>query len=196
MNFPLTFRFKLIALASQIYVRDAGDELLLYVRQKMFKLKEDVLLFGDTEQTRPLYRIRADRILDIAAEYVITDERDGAPLGMMKRHGMRSFWKAHYEVRSARGGVFEIHEESVMVRVLDSLFGQVPVLGTFAGYVFHAAYLVTRQGSGEEVMRVSKRPALFEGRFEVEARGTMSEPEQELLVLASLMMVLLERQRG
>lgn len=196
MNFPLTFRFKLMALASQIYVRDAGDELLLYVRQKMFKLKEDVLLFGDVEQTRPLYRIQADRIIDIAAEYVITDMRDGAPLGLVKRHGMRSFWKAHYEVRSARGSVFDIHEERAMVRVLDGLFGQIPVLGAFAGYVFHPAYLVTRQGSGEEVLRVSKRPALFEGRFEVEARGTMSDAEQELLVVGSLMMVLLERQRS
>ena len=72
MLFPLEFRFKLIALASQIFVRDANGSLVAYVRQKLLKLKEDVVVYGDTEQTRPLYRIRADRIIDIGARYTIS----------------------------------------------------------------------------------------------------------------------------
>lgn len=196
MNFPLTFRFKRLALASQIFVRDGSEGLILYVRQRMFKLREDVLLFGDVEQTRPLYRIRADRVIDFAAEYIITAERGGAPLGSVKRHGMRSFWKAHYEVRSAGGGVFAIHEKSAMVRMLDGVFGEIPIIGIFAGYLFHPEYLVTRQDAGEEVMRIQKRPALFEGVFAVDAVGALSDAEQELLVLGALMMVLLERDRG
>lgn len=196
MNFPLTFRFKRLALASQIFVRDGSEGLILYVRQRMFKLREDVLLFGDVEQTQPLYRIRADRVIDFAAEYIITAERSGASLGSIKRHGMRSFWKAHYEVRSAGGSVFAIHEKSAMVRMLDGVFGEIPIIGIFAGYLFHPEYLVTRQGSGEEVLRVLKRPALFEGVFAVEAAGALTDAEQELLVLGALMMVLLERDRG
>ena len=61
MNFPLELRFKILAIASQIAVRDASGNLLCYVKQKAFKLKEAVTVFGDEEQTRPLYTIKADR---------------------------------------------------------------------------------------------------------------------------------------
>lgn len=196
MNFPLEFRFKLLALASQIFVRDAQGALLLYVRQKMFKLKEDVVVYGDTEQTQPLYRIRADRILDFRAEYRITDATTEALLGSIRRQGMRSLWRARYDVSGANGETFSIHEESVMVRIIDGIVGQIPILGALAGYVFNAAFRVTRASSGEDVLRVVKRPALFEGRFQVESLGAVSEGEQRLLVLGALMMVLLERERS
>lgn len=196
MNFPLELRFKLIALASQIFVRDAAGNLVAYVRQKMFKLKEDVVIYADAEQTRPAYRIRADRVLDIAAEYAITEHASGAPLGWVKRRGMSMLWRAHYEIRSPSGETYTLREESMLVAMLDGLFSQIPILGAFAGYVFHAAYRVARTGTDEALLRVVKRPALFEGRFQVEAVGSMSAAEQELLVLAALMMLLLERARS
>ena len=73
MDFPLEARFKLLAIASQISVTDAHDALLYYAKQKAFKLKEAVTVYADEEQTRPLYRIAADRVLDISARYRIED---------------------------------------------------------------------------------------------------------------------------
>lgn len=196
MNFPLELRFKLIALASQIFVRDAAGNLVAYVRQKMFKLKEDVVVYADAEQTRPAYRIRADRILDIAAEYMITEHASGAALGSVKRRAMSSLWRAHYEIRSASGETYTLREESMWIAFLDGLVSQIPIVGALAGYVFHAAYRVTRTGSDAALIRVVKQPALFEGRFRVEAVGAMTDAEQELLVLGALMMLLLERSRS
>jgi hypothetical protein len=66
----------------------------------------------------------------------------------------------------------------------------------FAGYVFNAAYRFTRDGTDEVIMRAVKTPALFEGRFRLELRGAASEPEQRLLALSALMMLLLERRRS
>lgn len=198
MNFPLELRFKLLALASQIYVRDAHGALVGYVRQKMFKLKEDVVVYGDEQQTQPRYRIRADRIIDIAAEYEITEEATGAQLGWVKRRGMRSFWRAEYDIRSIDGGAYTVREESVLTRVFDNLLGQVPFGAILSGYLFHPAYCVTRNRNGSQlaVMRVVKARALFEGRFRVEPLAGMTDGEKQLLVLSALMMLLLERQRG
>jgi hypothetical protein len=53
MNYPLDLSFKLLALASQIYVRDSQGNLVFYVKQKMFKLKEAITVFGDEAQTQP-----------------------------------------------------------------------------------------------------------------------------------------------
>ncbi|HEX8432508.1 MAG TPA: hypothetical protein VF625_14555, partial [Longimicrobium sp.] len=62
MRFPLNLTFKILALAPQVFVRDADGELQLYVRQKALKLKEAVTVFADEAQTRVLYTINADRI--------------------------------------------------------------------------------------------------------------------------------------
>jgi uncharacterized protein YxjI len=193
MRFPLELRFKTIAVAPQIAVTDAGGALLLYVKQKAFKLKESVTVFQDAEQTRPLYRMSADRVLDISAQYRIEEEH-GGPVGVLQRRGMRSLWRAHYEVH--RGGVplLTIHEENPWVKVLDGLFSEIPILGLFSGYVLHPAYRVER-GNGA-VMRAVKRPAFFEGRYAIEQLADQPPADQTLAVLALVMLLLLERRRG
>jgi len=42
MNYPLQFSFKIIALAPQITVTDSTGQVISYVRQKMFKLREQI----------------------------------------------------------------------------------------------------------------------------------------------------------
>ena len=195
MRFPLDLRFKIVAIAPQISVTDAAGALLLYVRQRAFKLKESVTVFRDAEQTHPVYRMTADRVIDISAQYRIDDER-GSPLGVLRRRGMRSLWRAHYEVH--RGGVpfLTIREENPWVKVVDGLVSEIPILGLFTGYVLHPAYRVARIDTPATVMRAVKQPAFLEGRFAIEQVTELAPPEQTLAVLAVLMMLLLERRRG
>ena len=47
MNYPLDLSFKILAIAPQISVSDANGALVLYVKQKAFKLKEDVTIYAD-----------------------------------------------------------------------------------------------------------------------------------------------------
>jgi len=196
LAFPLDLRFKLIAIASQISVRDASGRLICYVKQKAFKLREAVTVYGDEAQTRPLYRIQADRVLDISAQYHVEDVATGAALGVVQRRGMRSFWRAHYEVLRDGRLVFTIQEENPWVKMFDSLVGELPIIGMFTGYLLHPAYRVSRAGGDEPVLRAVKQPAFFEGRYRVESPGALSDEDERLALLAILMMLLLERQRG
>lgn len=195
MDFPLQLRFKKLALSPQISVTDAGDRLLFYVKQQAFKLKEAVTVFADAEQTRPLYRIAADRVLDVSARYHIQGE-DGTALGTLQRQGMRSIWRAHYEVHRGGGAILQIREENPWVKVIDGLLGEIPVLGMFTGYMFNPAYVVSRADTGAAVMRITKQPALMEGRFTIDRLGELSGNDATLAVLGLLMMTLLERHRG
>ncbi len=195
LNFPLDLRFKIIAIAPQISVFDATGQLICYVRQKAFKLKEAVTVFSDAAQTRPLYQIHADRILDIGATYHIA-ETSGRAIGAVRRQGMRSIWRAHYEIEHGGRSAFQIREENPWIKVLDGLLGDIPVVGLLSGYVLHPAYRVTRAGSDEQVVRAVKRPAFFEGRYGIDRTGTLSEDEERLILLSLLMMLLLERDRG
>jgi uncharacterized protein YxjI len=204
MNFPLAYpvkmTFKLLALAPQISVRDANDMQVMYVRQKLFKLKEEINIFADDSQLRRLYGIKADRILDWSARYNIANDI-GQYLGAVKRHGARSLWKASYDVLNGDQIEFHIREENAFVRLMDTLFGAVPILGMFSGYVFNPVYLV-RRGSvigepGPLVMQMVKKPSFMERNFYVEkvAPG-LTAREEERLLLSLFMVTLLERARG
>ena len=204
MRLPLDLRFKKIALAPQISVRDAAGQLVLYVRQKAFKLKESVTVFGDEAQSRALYRIDADRIVDFSARYRITDvDGDGRELGTVQRRGMRSIWRAHYEVQRDGVTIMEVREENPWIRVLDGLMSDIPVVGLFTGYAFIPTYRLTAVGGDGDcaLLRMRKRPSFFESRFEIErpaspAGSPLTDDEERLGVLGLLMIVLLERHRG
>ena len=194
LDYPLNLSFKVVALAPQISVTDASGNLVLYVKQKLFKLKEAVTIFADAQQTQPLYTMNADRVLDFSARYNFAD-RQGIPLGAVKRHGMRSIWKARYDILDGDAVVMTIQEENPWVRVVDSLIGQIPIVGMFSGYMFHPAFLVMRPDE-TVVMRVQKQPAFFEGKFTIEKKAELAEAEEKRVLLSVLMMLLLERWRG
>jgi hypothetical protein len=169
--------------------------MLGYVKQKMFKLKEDIRVFTDESQTNEIFGIRADRVIDFSAKYNFTDA-SGNLYGSIRRQGMRSLWKAHYEIYDERENpVMEIHEESAWVKVIDGVLGEIPVLGMFTGYLFNPAYLVARSG-GAVVARLQKQPAFFEGKFQLTQQSPMDETEETRVLLSVLAMTMLERSRG
>ena len=59
LNYPLDFKFKITTLASDFNITDRNGNYVAYVRQKMFKLKEDVIVFNDESKTqKPLPKER------------------------------------------------------------------------------------------------------------------------------------------
>ena len=195
MFYPLQISFKILALAQQFSVNDANGQTLLYVKQQLFKLKEAVKVYSSAEQTQLLYEIKADRMLDFSATYRITGA-GGQAMGAVQRKGMKSLWKANYEIRDAQErDLFSINEASPWTKVLDGILSEIPVVGMFTGYFLHPAYIITRP-DGTEVFRVQKKPAFFEGVFAVEVLGQTSDDEARLCLLSAMMMLLLERRRG
>lgn len=195
MSYPLTLRFKVIALARQFSVEDSAGRMLMYVKQKAFKLREAITVYADQSQTRPLYRINADRIIDWSARYSISDE-SGAELGAIQQQGMRSLWRTRYDIYRGERVVFEVREENPWAKVGDHFLGEIPILGFFAGYLFHPKYLIST-AEGGAVLRATKQPALFEGKFLIERLETpLSAEDERLLVIGAVTAVMLEKNRG
>ena len=194
MNYPLQVSFKLLAIAQQLSITDATGNLIYYVKQKAFKLKEAVTVFADREQTRALFTINADKVLDFSARYHFTDS-GGNSVGSVKRQGMKSIWKARYDILDGENAVMMIAEENPWAKVLDALLGEVPIVGMFTGYFFHPAYRVTHT-NGTVLMRLVKQSAFFEGKFVIEKHVDMPPVEEARALLSLIMMILLERRRG
>jgi hypothetical protein len=191
----LKLRFKILALAPQISVEDPSGALLLYVRQKLLKLKESVSVFTDDSQSQIAYKIEADRIIDFRARYGITD-KGGRAIGALQQRGLKSIWRVHFDIENSLGtGGYSIQEENPWVRVIDSFVGDLPVIGLLSGYLLHPTYLI-KNARDVVVGRLKKQPAFLEGLFELSFEPTLPASERELLVLSTLMMILLERSRG
>ncbi len=196
MNYPLQIRFKIMALAAQTYVEDAQGNTICYVRQKMFKLKEDIQVFADNTKSRQIGSIRANKVLDWSARYTFRDDQENET-GSVGRQGMKSLWRARYDTFGPGSDVpsFNIQEENPWVKVIDGIVGGIPLVGFFSGYMFHPTYIATR-ADGTPVMRVRKQPAFFEGKFTVEKLVELTSQEEINLIYSFFMLLLLERSRG
>jgi hypothetical protein len=196
MNFPLSFRFKLLALSPQIYIQDANGQSVCYVKQKLFRLREKVEVFSDDTQQHLISTISADRIIDWSARYTFRDAA-GNELGAVGRRGMRSLWSAHYDIFSpgSTTPAFSIREENPMAKLLDTFLSEIPIVGMLTGYFFHPRFLTSR-ADGTPIMRLTKQSAFFEGKFQLDQITPVSQGEETAIILAYLMMNLLERSRG
>lgn len=195
-EYPLSLIFKITTLSSDFTITDARERPLLYVRQKMFKMFEEVTVCRDSTQKEQLYTIKASKWLDFSAAYNFTNAA-GQALGKVARKGWASIFKAHYEVFDPQQELnYTIREENAWIKVADAIFSGIPIIGLFAGYVFHPAYVVT-DGAGTLVVRLVKEPSLIGRRFKLESKaGFRSEEEEERVLLSLSMLILLERSRG
>ena len=194
MNFPLTFRFKVFALAPQIFVDDAAGAPVFYIKQKLFKLRDAINVFTGPDQGQPVASMNADRFLDFSAKFNITNA-NGQLLGSVGRQGMKSLWRAHYEVSDHVGQpTGSIREESVLARFIDSLIVEIPVIGVLGIYLFQPKYLLTDL-NGTPILRLRKVPSWLDRRFVLERLTPRSDYEEYRDTLAFLMMALHERHR-
>jgi len=195
MNFPLQFRFKIISFSSRLIVEDADRAGVAFVKQKMFRLKEHVEVFTDDSRREKLADIKTNKILDWSARYSFTDPT-GEEFGAIGRQGMRSLFKASYTVFDASGNeVFTIQEENPLAKIVDGIVGEIPIIGFLTGYILNPKYIARR--GDVDVVRLTKRPAFWEGKFSVDLLDpSLSEDEQQLLTFGFMMLTLLERGRG
>jgi hypothetical protein len=212
IDFPVTLRFKLFALASQISVRDAQDREILYVKQKLFKLKEHVLVYRDSTMQELLFEIRANKMIDFSARYNFYHSATGTEIGHITREGMKSLWRASYDIYSDQQQlIYHISEENPFIKLIDGAIEMIPIVGPildiFQGMFLNPKYLVTDETRQRLAFRIIKKRSWHEGIFTLEAGQDAATgetfdpyilPDEKLMtvLLSVLMMVLLEKNRG
>jgi hypothetical protein len=193
--YPLTLTFKFLTISSYIRVVDATGRLVSYVKQRAFRLKEDVTIYADEQQAQPVYHIKADRMIDIGAIYSISTA-DGRSLGSVRQRGMRTLWKATYDILDDGGNAIGVvHEQDAWVKVMDGLIGEIPFIGFVLAQWINPTYLIDGT-DGVTVLRLRKRPSLIERSFVLEQDAPLPAGLEQLALPAVLMVVLLERGRG
>lgn len=105
--------------APKFYFYDAQDRLIAFVKQKAFKLREDIRVYTDEGMTRELLHIRARRIIDWSAAYDVMDSLSQQKIGALKRKGWKSMVRDEWIVMDASDAeVGSIQEDSTMLALL------------------------------------------------------------------------------
>jgi uncharacterized protein YxjI len=194
MKYPLDVRFSMFSLAQKITIKDADGASILFVKQKMFRFKEKVEVFSDATMSTKLFEINADRMLDFSANYKFT-AADGSDWGSVRRHGVRSMWSAHYEIIEDNRVDMYLREEAPWKKFVESILGEIPVVGFVAVYLINPSYLVT-MADGSPGLRAVKKPSIFERFFVIEKLAELDQDDELRSLLSIVMMVLLEKNRG
>ncbi len=194
-QFPLDFKFKIGTLANDFVASDANGQTVAYVRQKMLKLIDEVIVYNNESKGEIKYKIKANKWIDFSAAYVFSNA-NGEELGRVVRKGWASLWKARYEIYDKnQQQLFLIQEENGWVKVMDALLGEVPILSMFTGYLFNPKYLVKKMDE-TAIIRLKKEPSFFGRRFTVNKLVEFDSEKEEVILLGLMMMMLLERRRG
>ncbi len=196
IDFPLDFEFKITTIQNDFLVKDKHKNVRAYVRQKMFRFKEKVVVFSDDSKKNELFHIKADRWIDFNALYNILDAKTETPVGAIGRKGMKSIWKASYSIfNENKEVIYDVKEENPWAKIGDSLVGEIPVISFFTGYLFHPKYGIKNK-EGKLVARLSKVHSFFGRKFKLEQLDEIDPVDKNIIMLSIMMMVLLERQRG
>lgn len=102
---------QILALGGKFRVYAPDGQLVLYVEQKLFKLREDIRAYADESKMREVLIIKARQIVDFSAAYDVVDSATGQKLGALRRKGLASILRDEWEVLdlndNAIGKLFE-----------------------------------------------------------------------------------------
>lgn len=127
-------RAKVFDITPKFYFEDAQGRTIGFLKQKLFKLKEDIRLYADESASQELLRIQARNVIDFSASYDVTDSLSGQKVGALQRRGLKSMFKDEWIMLSASNQeIGRIMEESALLATLRRfLSGLIP-----QKYVFH-----------------------------------------------------------
>jgi uncharacterized protein YxjI len=91
--------FKL--LGANFRIMDTNGNLVLFVHQKAFKLRESIAVYTGEDKTQQILSIGARQILDFSAAYDVVDVVRNEKVGALKRKGLHSIVKDTWIVMDA-----------------------------------------------------------------------------------------------
>ena len=178
---------KFWALAGQVYIYDQSGNPLCYVKQKMFKLKEDITAFTDESMSTPILTIKARQIIDFAAAYDIVDSSTGEKVGAIKRKGFKSIIKDEWLIMDPNDNVIaKLTESSGWSALASRLISLIP-----------QKYVIMMPDSNELIAKINQKFTFFTHKFDADfSMDTQGKLNRKLGIGALIMLLLIEgRQR-
>ncbi len=160
-----------------------GDgQLIMYIKHPLLKLREELVVYEDEAQARPLLRVKSKQVIAINFSYEITDANSGAVLGSVRKQGLKSLIRDKFIVYDANEqeiGYAEEQGASVLRRFLPWLTSK------------HAIF-----ANDQRVASISQRFRFFAREFNVEIHQSSMDPRFVLAIALLALMAEARREDG
>ncbi|MGH9601092.1 MAG: hypothetical protein ACRD24_01775, partial [Terriglobales bacterium] len=112
-------RAKVFDITPKFFFYDLQGNKIGFLKQKLFKLKEDIRLYSDESMSQELLTVKARSILDFSTAYDVVDSRDQSRVGALKRKGLKSLLQDEWIIMDAADqDIGRIHEDSMGMALL------------------------------------------------------------------------------
>ncbi len=96
-------RRKVFKLAGAVFkIFDEQGELCYYVKQKAFKLREEIRVYADEAMKDEVLLIKAKKVIDFSSTYDVIDSKTNQKLGALKRRGVKSIVKDEWIILNSQ----------------------------------------------------------------------------------------------
>jgi len=171
--------FKIFGGAFHAY--DENGIVLLYSKQKAFKLREDFSVYADERQIEELLTIKTPQILDLGATYNIVDATSGQAVGAIRRKALKSIIKDEWIFLSANGDeIGKLTESSVLAAVASRLINLIP-----------QTYVITST-DGREVAYIKQHFNPFVLKYSMSFSGQDDLFDRRLIISAGILLAAIE----
>ena len=119
----------LTVFGAKFHVYNTSGELILFSKQKAFKLKEDIRVFADESMDVERLVIKARQVVDFSAAYDVVDPSENRKIGALRRKGWKSLVRDSWEFLDENDQPIAVVEEdslfmSLLRRFLTNLIPQ------------------------------------------------------------------------
>ena len=162
---------------------ESGDNLLFFVKQKAFRLKEDISIYSDDSKSKELLRIKTQSIFDIMDTYDVTDSASGQQVGALRRKAWASLARDTWEILDANGNSFGQVQEDSLVKALLRRF--------LLGVLLPQSFTVTVGGQVVGELKQTFNPFVPQYRvdFSMDSAGTL---DRRLGIAAVVLLQIIE----
>jgi uncharacterized protein YxjI len=173
-------------LGANLRIYDPQGNLVLFVHQKAFKLKEDIRAYAEEGKVNELLVIKARQIIDFSAGYDVFDAVSNTKVGTLKRKGWTSLVRDSWIIMDANDmEIGKVHEDKLVLALLRR----------FLTNLIPQSFWLEINGQRACEMRQHFNPFLY--KMDIELTPNAAGSLDPRLALASAMLVaLIEGRQG
>jgi len=196
----LEFRRKILVLAgAKIDVTDSATGALVgFIKMKAFKLREEIKLYSDTQQTQLLLSINARQIIDFGATYDVTPAEQQQTAFSLRRQGLRStFVRDKWMIIGSNNDEYGFFEETGTFAIVRRYIAMIPFIGGLVDFVFFFMTIdyklyVTSSGEQLHAATLTRKKNPFVIKYNTSTENMQTTIDPQIVVAAGTMLTIIE----
>ena len=182
-----TLNRQVFALTGKVRILSPSGYLCCYAEQKMFRWREDIRVYADSEKHSGLLIIQARQVFDFAASYDVFDSRSTMDVGALRRRGFQSIVRDQWEILSTADNVLAKVEEDDGCRAALRRF----LLGSLLPQTYHILLQ-----DGTRAATFSQRFNLFRYEMDLAFHVAPERFDRRLGLSMAILLAIIEGKQG